>query len=290
VAAMQVGISKSFSLLVASMENDQLSTVQNIHPQSQVVTTMLEATLMNAATYVLQCGVIGLGVPRHRSLVVESARQRASIMFDHVMNKLYSTTSTLDKLALDSNDAYQASSVPSLTVTAIARRDSLLNLYGAIDALSNSLPKEQFADQRVVGAIIEHLHTDTFLSTLGSLDNPPVLESDDYPQIIEWSKSTYAFMSGLKDAYTEYKKLHESFFAVEDDEMQEVGPFPDVIDYWYDLTDKMDAEPSPPSVLRDPNDFLYRIYQPDKLEEPQDGPISDTGATSVKKLHLRLKI
>lgn len=297
VAAMQVGISKSFSVLVASMENDELSKFGMMNEQGQIVSTLLENTLMNAATYV-PSGILG-ELPRHRSLAVEATRERASDIFNNIMDKLDSTTITLEKLALDSNDAYQASSDPSLTVAARARRDALLNLYSAIDALSNSIPIEQFSDQRVVGAVIEYLHTDAFLSTLGKLDNAPVLESDNYPQIIKWSKSTYALMSGLKDAYVKYTELHKSFFAVEDDEMQEVDPFPDVIDYWYDLTDKMDAEssqPSPPPppvptpVLHDPDDRQYRIYQTERRENPQDGSDSDTGSTAANKLHLRLKI
>jgi hypothetical protein len=304
VAAMQFGISKSFSVLVASMENDELSNHGTVNQQGQIVSSLLEETLMNAATYV-PSGILG-EVPRHRSLAVESARERASDIFNKIMNKLDSTTITLEKLALDSNDAYQASSDPSLTDAARARRDSLLDLYDAIDALSNSIPIEEFSDKRVVDAIIKHLHTDTFLSTLGELDNAPVLESDNYPQIIKWSKSTYALMSGLKDAYAKYTELHKSFFAVEDDEIQEVDQFPDVIDYWYDLTDRIDIEPPqpsppspppqppvPPPVLHDPNDRQYReyrIYQPEEQGEPQDGFISDTGSTATNKLHLRLKI
>ena len=303
VAAMQFGISKSFSVLVASMENDELSKFGMVNQQGQIVSSLLEGTLMNAATYV-PSGVLG-ELPRHRSPAVEVARKRALDTFNEHMNKLDSTTITLEKLALDSNDAYQASSDPSLTVAARARRDALLNLYSAIDALSNSIPIEQFSDQRVVGGVIEYLHTDAFLSLLGKPGAAPVLESNDAPQIAEWSKSTYALMSGLKDAYVKYTELHKSFFAVENDDMQEVDPFPDIIDHWYVLPDKMDAEspqqsqpsqpsqqpppPVPPSVLQDPDDRQYRIYRTQQLETPQGGSDSDTGSTAANKLHLRVK-
>lgn len=229
VVALQVGVSKSFSVLAASLNDDALA-LNREQLGTKAGNNWLEAVIINGGQYVsvdvisppnLKDNLKTSWVPRYRSSIPKALRDMRAKEFEEiVMDGLKDTITDLEKLSRESNDAYQASTSPELPQKAQERRDSLLDLYAEIDILAHSLLNSSFitsnelrdASKLVVKCV---LNTDQFLNSLVGCG--PILTPETFgsvKEILDWwsTAETSANVNNLTNKYKRYLALHAKFF------------------------------------------------------------------------------